>query len=255
MRKKIVAGLASLLVASFLTTAAEAQTITYGNVGTWDGNWFGDFGIPVQQGVGVIAPYAAIGGQTFQLQSAATLNSWSFYLNQLGNGSGDVELVIGTIDPNSGLVVGPALYTSQAETLVGGQMSFNGINTLLGPGTYIAMITVDGVPNPYTYTNQPGAYTGAEFETSEGYYAASPSDGLPGGLLYSLSTSIPWGQATLSNGQVAWVAGSYTTESLVYSATFTASAVPETGSTTLVLSGLVAIFLVVFRANRRLSGD
>jgi hypothetical protein len=85
-------------------------------------------------------------GETFSVSNQSKVQDWTYYATS--GTAGDVQLVIASWDGTK--AVGPALYTSSVFSYGGSTqgLSFGGIDTILGSGSYIAYITTAGVANP-----------------------------------------------------------------------------------------------------------
>lgn len=198
--------LATALVLSVLASPAMAATVTYSNsVDSY------------------IEPFGSGGttsyGETFSLSSAATLSDWSFFAD-LGNAGSD-QLVVAPWDSASS-TVGAPLYTSPVNAYAGGAqtLAFNGISTALTAGSYVAYLTVAGLPDASVPVSGVGLFTSAG------------DGGLGGELLYSDGN--PQG--------AIWSAGSGAGNDLQFKADFASpSPVPLPAAAWLLLSGLGGI--------------
>ncbi|WP_431312758.1 PEP-CTERM sorting domain-containing protein [Roseateles agri] len=178
------------------------------------------------------APYGSTSvGQTFTT-AAGTLTAWSFFGGNSFNStlpepiSGNLQLVIAGWDGSK--AVGPALYTSPTVAYnydpsegpnVIKEFAFNGIDTSLAAGTYIAYLTVAGVSNP---------------TQAFSFGISGWNDGLPGALRFKdsngvdpLSLSTPWS-----------ILSANPTLSMAYSATIEAAPVAEPSTYAMTLMGL-----------------
>lgn len=167
-------------------------------------------------------------GQTFQT-GAGTLTDWSFFAGYWVDPpptSGNVKLVVAAWD--GAKAVGPSLFTSPelAYTYnpsegpqVLHELAFNGINTSLLAGTYIAYLTTFGVGNPADWLS----------------YGISAQDGGLNGNLRS-STSIGVDPLTVSTDWQPPLGAPPI--SMLYSATIVTAPVPEPEGLVMMLAGL-----------------
>lgn len=198
----------TIIAVATLSATTSASATTFSNAYSTDIFYFG-------------YPDTTSYGETFNLASSQTLNSWSFYASS--GGAGNMQLVIAGWDGSK--AVGPALYQSADLSYSGGTqtLGFSNIDTALSAGSYIAYITVAGVVNPVTNMGIAGSNT---------------DGGLGGSFMYSNSSGTD--PLTLNT---SW--SNYSVPDMQYTAAFNnSSAVPEPASLALLglgLAGAVAV--------------
>jgi hypothetical protein len=166
-------------------------------------------------------------GEVFNLSSAQSLTTWSFYA--LSGGGGTVDLTIAAW--NGSHVVGPALYTTSTDYIGGygpssgnATLTFGGIDLALSAGSYIAFL---------------GAGASASAADNVDLEDSSTDGGLGGDLRFLNPYLLGDGDPLSYTGAWAkWMPD----RSLAYTATFSPTvaptAVPEPDSIALLLAGL-----------------
>ena len=183
--------------------------------------------------------YQAPIGEVFNLSSAQSLTTWSFYA--LSGGGGTVDLTIAAW--NGSHVVGPALYSTSTNYIGGygpssgnATLTFGGIDLALSSGSYIAFVGVGASAS---------AADNVDLEDS------STDGGLGGDLRFLNPTLLGDGDPLSYTGAWAkWMPD----RSLAYTATFSPTvaptAVPEPDSIALLLAGLGLIGVAATRRRR-----
>lgn len=205
---------ASLAVACYVAAAPAAQATMYGNIaaGSYYGA-FGPFGLSDSTAIGEEFTAPGNTGQSVSLQS------WAFYLSSISPAGStfNVDFVLASWNA-SAQTSGAPLYSAAGlvSGATGQALTWSNINQSLTPGSdYIAYLNVVDASS-----------SGAAFNLQ----TAPANGGLADTLYYNTSTTSPW-------------SGFFNTP-LAFSASMTATTVPEPASTAGLGAGLVGLWLI-----------